>query len=80
MLDMPLDRILAQIELPAAARATLLGSPGPLRTLFALACDYMEGNWQEMHDQAEELALPEPQIASCYLEAVRSADALMALL
>ena len=79
LLDAPLETVLAQVQLPAEARAALLGEPGRLRTLFDLVCGYIEGDWITITPKCLDLGLAQKQVTSCYLEAVRSVDALMAL-
>jgi EAL and modified HD-GYP domain-containing signal transduction protein len=79
LLDMPLEHILAQVELPAEAHDALLGEPGRLRTLFDLVCAYIEGDWNRMIHKSTELEVTQQQSASCYLEAIRSVDSLMTI-
>ena len=75
LLEMPLESVLINVELPCEVRDTLYGVPGRLQCLFRMAADYLGGKWEAVRG----LGIPEPQIASCYLEAVRFVDALTAL-
>ncbi|ABF39352.1 diguanylate phosphodiesterase [Candidatus Koribacter versatilis Ellin345] len=79
LLDTPLETILASVQLPDEVRAALLGESGQLRTLFELVCGYIEGDWIAITPKCLALGLAQKQVTSCYLEAVRSVDALMAL-
>ena len=79
LLEMPLVTILADVELPPEAHDALMGETGRLRTLFELVREYISGNWLAVPPKCLELGLAQKQVTSCYLESVRSVDALMAL-
>jgi c-di-GMP-related signal transduction protein len=79
LLEMPLNTILAKVELPSVAQDALMGEPSRLRTLFELVRDYIGGNWLAVPAKCLELGLAQKQVTGCYLEAVRSVDALMAV-
>ncbi len=80
LLEIPLDQILRRIELPAEARAALLGEPSRLLTMFQIVKEYIEGEVQPIAARSAQLELSDQQVASCYLEAVRSVDSLVSLL
>jgi c-di-GMP-related signal transduction protein len=65
------------VELPDEVGEALLGRDGRLRALYDLACAYLQGDWKPV--QSNGFEIPEPQITSCYMEAMRSVDALTAL-
>lgn len=79
LLEMPLEQVLSHVELPSDVRSALLGQACRLRDLFEVSCAYIRGNWQQMREKSSQLTLSEPQITSCYLEALRSVDAMTAL-
>ena len=80
LLDMPLEDVLAQVVLPDETQAALLGQPGRLRTLLDLVRAYIEGDLRVMGAKASELDVLQPQVTSCYLEAVRAVDSLMTVM
>ena len=55
LLDLPLDQVLAHVELPPEVCGALLGQSGRLRELFALVCAYIEGNWKDVLAQSAKL-------------------------
>ncbi|HEY3929694.1 MAG TPA: HDOD domain-containing protein [Candidatus Koribacter sp.] len=79
LLDMPLSQVLANVQFPGETRHTLLGANNRLRSLFEMVCAYIRGDWNTMSARSQDLALSHQQITSCYLEAVRSVDAIMAV-
>lgn len=76
-LDMPLDRAIADLPLPAAARAALLGQPGPVTSVLesVIACE--RADWDEMHGALARLGVPDTAITAPYLDAMTWAGELV---
>lgn len=77
VLEMPLGQILAHVEVPPEVTEALLDNRGRLHALFELVCAYLGGEAELVAVNA--LRIPEAQITSCYLQAMRSVDALTAV-
>jgi EAL and modified HD-GYP domain-containing signal transduction protein len=79
LLDMPLENILTHVELPTEAHEALLGQPCRLRALLDFVGSYLDGDWDAVTAKSAKLEVSQQQVTSCYLEAARSADSLMAI-
>lgn len=79
LFDVPMQYLLDHVELPAESREALLGQPGRLRQLFELVCAYIHGDWVSMVDRCGDLEVSLEWVTSCYVEAVKSVDLLMAM-
>ena len=51
-------------------KAALLGEPSPLAAPFELAPAHETGNWQRMHDLAQQMYLDEAEVSAAYWRAI----------
>jgi EAL and modified HD-GYP domain-containing signal transduction protein len=59
ILEVPLAEILERVPISHEIKAALLGEPSPLAPSFELALAVETGNWERMHDLAEQMNLEE---------------------
>ena len=54
-------------------------NPCRLRALLDFVGSYLDGDWDAVTAKSAKLEVSQQQVTSCYLEAARSADSLMAI-
>jgi EAL and modified HD-GYP domain-containing signal transduction protein len=70
MLGRPIAEIAAEIALPDAVRAALLGEPNRPRQILDLVIAYEGGQWHAVSNLARELHQDEAHLSAAYVEAV----------
>ncbi len=70
MLGRPLSEIVAEVALPDAVRAALLGRPNRHGKVLELVRAFESGRWDEVRELAAALREDESRISAAYLEAV----------
>jgi EAL and modified HD-GYP domain-containing signal transduction protein len=70
VLDMPMARVLETVPVSQEIKAALLGDAGALRPVYLLLLALELGDWQEVKKQAQQLSLPESELAEHYWEAM----------
>ena len=80
ILDLPMENILLQLPLSENIKTALLPGRSPLGDLLTLFMHYEIGRWDAYEGLLEDLNMTERGVTGAYLEAVRWADATLAML
>jgi c-di-GMP-related signal transduction protein len=75
----PLVEILAALPINDEIKATLLGAPSGVRSVYELVLAYERAGWETVAALASHLGLQEPDIAEAYRDAVQWANASAAM-
>jgi len=70
LLRIPMDEVLARIDLSTEVRQALLERTGPYAAPLFLAEAYEQGNWNAVRAQARELGVPGQELARLYLDSI----------
>ena len=70
ILEVPLAEVLDRVPISQEIKAALLGEPSPLVSAFELALVLETGNWERMHDLAQQMHLDEAVVSASYWKAV----------
>jgi c-di-GMP-related signal transduction protein len=70
ILEIPLDEILENLPLEEDVKMALLGEPGPLRSVFDLAVNYLAGEWGSIPERAHVLGVSEMLLPELYESAL----------
>jgi len=70
LLGRPIAEIVAELALPEAVRAALLGRPNRHRAILDLVKAYEAGKWSEVSELAAGLPQDESQLSAVYMEGV----------
>ncbi len=70
LLGRPISEIVAEIALPEAVRAALLGQPNRCREILDLVRAFEEGRWNDVGELAARLRHEDAQVSAAYLQAV----------
>ena len=74
MLDMPLSEALKTLQLPGDVESALLRNGSPLSPVLRTVEAWQKGNWDEVPNLANELAVSEGSIARSYEESISWTD------
>lgn len=80
LLDMPLEKAIAQVDLPPEAQKALLGNPCRLRELFDLALAYCNADWPAFQQRSDALHISADRVSSDYLQALRWINSIASLI
>ena len=80
LLDLPMEAILNQLPLSADIKEALLARENALGGLLKLAEHYEQGKWGAYGQLLRALEMTEDKVTGAYLEAIRWADATLAIL
>jgi EAL and modified HD-GYP domain-containing signal transduction protein len=75
LLEVPMDKILARLELSPEVRTALLERNGPLGTPLQLVEAYEKANWDAAKGLANDNAVPDDLVPDLYLDALHWASA-----
>jgi EAL and modified HD-GYP domain-containing signal transduction protein len=75
LLEVPMEKILARLELSPEVRTALLERNGPLGTPLQLVEAYEKANWDAAKGFANENAVPDDLVPDLYLDALHWASA-----
>lgn len=70
MLGRPMDDVLRQVALPAAAKDALLGRQNRLRDIYEVAFAYEMGNWGALNWYASKIGVDETMMPVLYLDSL----------
>jgi EAL and modified HD-GYP domain-containing signal transduction protein len=79
LVERPLDELLAEVSVPDAIRAALLGAPNELYQALRLVIAYENADWPKVSEQALDLELDEAALADYYLQSCRWVAQILAL-
>ena len=74
LLEVPMDKILARLELSDDIRGALLERHGPFGTPLRLVEAYEKANWDKAKGLANENAVPDEMVPDLYLESLNWAS------
>ena len=74
LLEVPMEKILARLELSPEVRGALLERNGPLGTPLQLVEAYEKANWDEARGLASDNAVPDELVPDMYLDALQWAS------
>lgn len=80
MLGLPMRDVVTRLPLAPEVGDALLGVPGELASMLGLAIAYESAEWDQATDRANQLGIPEWEVAGRYLHAIEYSDRVFGIL
>lgn len=80
MLDLPMREVVRRLPLTTEVSDALMGAPGELVSMLNLAIAYESAEWDKATSLADQLGIPEWEVAGRYLHAIEYSDRVFGVL